>query len=337
MKKTVALLLLLVMTLGLVACGTEVEPPSGFQLASLDSEPFYLYVPNTWTSNASSGISSAYCSSESRVLVSAFANVNEEGISLEQYTAKTLESFQRTLADFTLVTKNLEETVLGSYAAYCFDYKATSGDKAMMFRTYVSAYSEGFALLTYSAEQEVFETYVADFSEIVSQFTFKVKNENEIPQKENNPETVDGWQLASNLKYEYSFYVPKSWTVDKSGEVPVAYCPQTSAWSLDRSNVTVMSYVLSEPMTAKDYWEKTKGELVYEYEVRSTDDTVTLGGLSAYAVEYEIGLTGMKYLVKQVFCATSNMVYVFTYTSTNDYYDSHMNTVNEMLRMFAFD
>lgn len=335
MKKIVALLLLLVMAFGVVSCGEKVETPSGFQLASVDNAPFYLYVPNSWISNVSSGISSAYCSTTGSVLVSAFAQEDDEDISLELYTAKTLESFQRTLASFELVTKKLESTTLGSYAAYCFDYKATSGEKEMLFRTYISDYAEGFVVLTYSAEKSAFETYEADFDEIVAKFTFKVENEN-APTKDNDTdgEEIDGWQLASSTKYEYSFYVPKSWTVDKTSEFPTA---SRALSANDGSNVTVMSYVLTEPMTAKEYWALTEKELVYDHTVIATDENATLGGLSAFAVEYETGLVGMMYRVKQVFCATSNMVYVFTFTSNNTYYDQHLNAVNEMLNMFTFD
>ena len=333
MKKIIALLLLLVMALGMVSCGDEVEPPSGFQIASVESAPFYLYVPNTWTSNASSGISSAYCATESRVLVSAFSKENKEKISLEQYTAKTLESFQRTLEGFTLTTK-LGEAVLGSYAAYYFGYEAISGDKPMEFLTYVSEYADGFAVLTYSAEKAVFETYEADFAEIISKFTFKVKNENEIPDKNNNPETIDGWQLASKLKYEYSFYVPKSWTVDKTSEIPFASCPDGN-W--DNSNVTLMSYVLETPMTSKEYWEIAQKELIYDYTVIATDENAVLGGLSAFGVEYELESVNGPYHIKQVFCATSNMVYVFTYTSADPHYEQHLDTVDEIIKMFTFD
>ena len=333
MKKTIAVLLLVMMVLGVVACGKQVEAPSGFQVASIDSDPFYLYVPNTWTSNASSGISSAYCSTAGSVLVSAFAQKNEEGIMLEQYTAKMLESFQRTLEDFVLATKNFEETVLGSYKAYCFDYNATSGDRAMVFRTYVSNYAEGFAVLTYSAEKDAFAIYEEDFDEIVSKFTFKVENEDKIPAKDEEPEEVEGWQLATNIKYEYDFYVPKTWTVDRSSEVPTVYCADNRE---DTSNVTLMSYVLSEPMTAVEYWEKTKGEILYDYTVVSTDDQATLGGISAMAVEYNMDLAGLTYRIKQVFCATSNMVYVFTYTSDDTYYERHLSAVNETIAMFEF-
>ena len=333
MKKIIAVLLLAIMVLGVVSCGEQVEAPSGFQVASVDSDPFYLYVPNSWTSNASSGISSAYCSTAGSVLVSAFAQKNDAGISLEQYTAKTLESFQRTLEEFELVTKKLEETVLGSYAAYCFDYTATSGKKDMAFRTYVSNYAEGFTVLTYSAVKDSFATYEEDFGEIVSKFTFKVENENEIPSKEQNSEVIEGWQLASNIKYEYDFYVPKAWRVDKTTEIPTAYCSEEAQ---DNSNVTLMSYVLNEPMTAAEYWEKTKSELTYDYTVFTTDENATLGGLSAVAVEYETGLVGMMYRIKQVFCATSNMVYVFTYTSDATHYDTHLDAVNETIAMFEF-
>ncbi len=335
MKKIIAVLLLLVMAFGVVSCGNEVEPPSGFQLASVDNAPFYLYVPNTWTSNASSGISSAYCSTTGSVLVSAFSQEEDDDISLQLYTARTLESFQRTLEDFVLETKNLEETTLASYAAYCFDYTATSAKKVMRFRTYVSEYADGFAVLTYSAEKDIFETYEADFNEIVAKFTFKVENENGTPSNDDiAQEEIDGWQLASSTKYEYSFFVPKSWTVDKASEIPTASC---SSGEGDNSNVTVMSYVLKTPMTSKEYWEMAKEELVYDYEVIATDEDAELGGLSAFAVEYETGLEGMMYHVKQVFCATSNMVYVFTYTSDDTYYETHLNAVNEMLDMFTFN
>jgi hypothetical protein len=313
-----------------------VEPPTGFQLDSVEDEPFYLYVPNTWTSNASSGISSAYYSSSgNRILVSAFAQKDEGDTSLQLYTAKTLETFQRSLDDFDLASE-LEETTLGSYAAYTFDYKATSDKKTMRFRTYVSEYAEGFAVLTYSAEQEVFEKFEEDFKNIVAKFSFKVENTESVETKkpQQAQDEIDGWQLASSSAYEFDFFVPKSWTVDKASEIPTATCSSENG---DNSNVTMMSYVLSAPTTAKAYWEQIKEELIYDYEVIATDENVKLGGLSAYAVEYKTGLADMMYHVKQVFCATSNMMYVFTYTSNDTYYESHLNSVDAMLTMFAFN
>ena len=336
MKKLISVVLLLVMLIGVVSCGEKVEPPTGFQLASVESAPFYLYVPNTWTSNASSGISSAYYSSSgNRILVSAFAQKDEGDTSLQLYTAKTLESFQRTLDSFELASE-LEETTLGSYAAYCFDYKAISDKKDMRFRTYVSEYAEGFAVLTYSAEQEVFESFEEDFENIVAKFSFKVENSETVETKK-PPQTqdeIDGWQLASSSAYEFDFFVPKSWTVDRSAEIPTATCATEVG---DSSNVTMMSYVLTEPTTAKAYWTQVENKLVYDHEVIATDENAKLGGLSAYAVEYRTGLGDMMYHVKQVFCATSNMIYVFTYTSDDTYYESHLNSVDAMLTMFAFN
>ena len=336
MKKLIAVLLLLVMVFGVVSCGEKVTPPSGFQLASVENAPFYLYVPNSWTSNVASGISSAYCVAGNRVLVSAFAQQADESTSLELYTAKTLESFQRTLEGFELVSKNFEETTLGSYSAYCFDYKAISDNTDMKFRTYVSKYDEGFTVLTYSAAEEVFSKFETDFNEIVAKFTFKVENKNNESPKVIEPvqEEIDGWQLASGEEYEFEFFVPKSWTVDKESEFPVATCSSEAG---DNSNVTVMSYVLTEPMTAKDYWEKTKSELSYDYEVLAIDENAKLGGLSALSVEYKTGLVDMMYHIKQVFCATSNMVYVFTYTSNETFYEKHLNSVDAMLNMFVFN
>ncbi len=338
MKKTIALLLLLVMALGLVACGEEPDAPvvDGYQIVSIESDPFYLYVPNSWKNNASSGISSAFYGTNGNVMVSALFVKSDEPL-LAMYMARVLESFQKTLEDFAPESE-LQDFTLSSNAAYWLDYSAKVGGKSQKFRTYVASCKGGYTHLTYSADTVVFANYLIDFEQIVNRFVFK----GQTPGSSNTtPDTaapdsdvIEGWQLASSSSYEFKFFVPKSWTVDKSVDVPTA---TIGADNGDNSNVTMMSYVLTDPtMTAEKYWEKTKEDFLYDMEVLATDDSATLGGLPAYAVEYKTGLVDMQFRIKQVFCVTSNMVYVFTYTSNDYYYASHMNSVDAMLEYFLF-
>lgn len=336
MKKIVAILLLLVMVVGLASCGKEQPAPEveGYQIVSVESDPFYLYVPNTWTSNASSGISSAYYSNTGNIMVSAFFTKNEEPL-LAMYTARVLEKFQGSLEEFKTESE-LRDFTVGGNAAYTFDYSAKVGGKDQTFRTYIIDCEGGYTHLTYSADSSVFDNQLIAFEQIVTKFIFKGQSSssggNNTAQ---GTDVIDGWQLASDDKYEFDFFVPKSWKVEKNGDIPTATIISENG---DGSNVTMMSYVITTPgMTAEEYWEQAKQQLVYDYEVISTDDKATLGGLPAYAVEYRTGLVNMNYRVKQVFCATSNMVYVFTYTSDDTFYASHMNSVEAMLEMFLFN
>lgn len=331
MKKTVAVLLLLVVTFGLFSCGKNEGTPKGYQNASIGSDPFYLYVPNSWTSNASSGISSAYYPVTNRVSVNAFYQAMSD-VAIQVQTVRVVESLQRTMENFQIVT-HPAQTTLGGYAAYYFEYTAKSSGDIMEFRTYVAECDGGFTTLSFSAKVEAFENYKETFEDIAAKFTFKVENPETLPPTGNDT-FIDGWQLCSDRKYEFFFYVPNSWSVDRTSEIPTAVFSNDGT---DSSNVTMMSYLLKDgPLTAEQYWEKTKAELIYDYEVLSTDKDAKLGGIPSYAVEYKMGLVDMTYRVKQVFCATSNMVYVFTYTSDKDHYNAHMNAVDEMLTMFEF-
>ncbi len=340
MKKITALLLILVMAVGFAACGEKEQPPAppvdGYQIVSIESDPFYMYAPNSWTSNASSGISGAYYGTTSNIMVSAFFTKNDEP-QLALYTARALESFQRTLEEFKTVSELLDFTV-GGHAAYTFDYTAKVGGKEQKFRTYIIDSEGGYTHLTYCADTASFDTQLIAFEQIVSKFVFKGHDHSSSGGNnaaQGGTDVIDGWQLASSDKYEFDFFVPKSWTVEKNGDIPTASIGSENG---DGSNVTMMSYVITTPgMTAEDYWEKTKSEMIYNYEVIATNDKAMLGGLPAYEVEYLTGLGTLSYCVRQVFCATSNMVYVLTYTSTTQFYASHMNSVDAMLEMFLFD
>ena len=88
-KKFFIVALIIIAALALFSCSDETDIPEGMQVASLEGEPFMLFVPKNWTLNSGNGASGAYLSSDAGISVTAF----------------TLDGKDKELA--TLVTENI--------------------------------------------------------------------------------------------------------------------------------------------------------------------------------------------------------------------------------------
>ena len=142
----------------------------------------------------------------------------------------------------------------------------------------------------------------------------------------------DGMQDVAPEKEKYDFYVPKNW-MPNSGDVVGAYYSNT-----DRSNVSVMAYG-GDYATSEQYWESFKASAdntFKDFEVISENEPIVIDGLNAVKFSYKMKLDGKEYQCMQAVVAFSNICYVITYTSTPDYYDSHMADVESMLSNFNF-
>lgn len=173
MKKIIVALMCALMLVSLVGC-SNAGAPEGMQNAASENEAFYLFVPQAWTPNASSGIASAYYSaSVDRSNVSVTCTLPAEGyLSVEQYVTYTTDSLGKMLDDFTVVSAPAEAK-LGGAAALSFDYTATVNGVAYKYRQIVSAYKDIFYVFTYTSTAELFDSHLGDVDAIVSYFTFK--------------------------------------------------------------------------------------------------------------------------------------------------------------------
>ena len=105
MKKIFALVLaLLILCAALVSCSGG-DTPDGMKSATLAGEPFVLYVPEGFTDNTASGISSAYYASvDNTLMVSArYYTHSDAEMTLDEYMlycadsyALSLEAFEKT-------------------------------------------------------------------------------------------------------------------------------------------------------------------------------------------------------------------------------------------------
>lgn len=100
MKRFLAILLVSVCCMGVLsACGGQNDyVPSGFQRISHDNAEYYLYVPNGWVADLSTGVTAAYVSEKDRSSISfmAFevddALLHTNGASVEHESASASEA-----------------------------------------------------------------------------------------------------------------------------------------------------------------------------------------------------------------------------------------------------
>lgn len=333
MKRILATLLMLVVLLGTVACSPkEEDEPDNYMLVSLEDEIFNLYIPKSWQNNSASGVSGGYASLASRVMASASTITLPVDMELSDLATSVVESYKGTLEEFEQVTE-LEETTLGSFAAYKFDYTTKSMETTMKFRCVLAKNQNTLTTLSCCAPEADFDTHATVFDEIASFFTFREFEDDQtdgvILKDENTP---DGFFLASRAKDEFRFYVPDTWTVDMTGGLPKATYSKT-----DFSNVTLSSYAVQEGVTnGKEYWNVFKNVYSYDITEVSSDENAKMGGYDAYAIEYITDFSGIKFYTKQVFLATPSLIYIFTYTSDSIHYEDHLADVDTMLSMFEF-
>ena len=327
MKRLICLLLVTVMVVGLVACGSSV--PSDYQKISFERDPFELYVPKTWKDNSSSGLASAYYSGDKKIMVSAASTLAVHGETLLQYVERIDKEHAEALPKYEKKGE-ITETTLGGNVAYRLEYFAFVDGELMSFASVFSAYDAYIVNLTYCAISSYYADRLEDFENIISYFAFKIPTQTPPVQDEDGDEFI----LASHEKNVFNFYVPATWSLPSTGTVAGAYYYSANG---DKSNVTLMEYVSSyEIKSAKDYWEAFQNQYEQPLEVISTDENAKLGKYDAFGVEYKTSMGDGNYKIKQIFLASEKIIYIFTYTSTEEFYDNHLDEVAKMVEMFEF-
>ena len=138
-----------------------------------------------------------------------------------------------------------------------------------------------------------------------------------------------GMVTASDEKADFYLYVPEEWTVDYSTAAAGAYCSAS-----DPSSVSVMAWELEHTDTTVDEWWAVNQEdvnMVFDNFVLESEENTTINDLYAKKYIYTASLGEYDYKFMQAACIKDSTVYLFTYTSVLDNFDSHLDEVAEML------
>ena len=146
----------------------------------------------------------------------------------------------------------------------------------------------------------------------------------------------EGMQNAASENEAFYLFVPKAWAANTSSGIASAYYSA----SVDRSNVSVTCTLPGEGYLSVEqyvtYTTDSLGKLLDDFAVASAPAESTLGGAAALSFDYTATVNGVAYKYRQIVSAYKDIFYVFTYTSTAELFDSHLEDVNTILSHFTF-
>ena len=149
----------------------------------------------------------------------------------------------------------------------------------------------------------------------------------------NEDGTPDGMKNVAGKNDAYYLYVPESWTENSNGVVGARYS------NTDTSNISVTAYGGSEYSTVEDYWndfKKKVSDISTEFEAVKENEPKVIGGKNGVQYVFKMTTGEVKYQVQQVFVLYSNIMYVITYTATEEKFDSHTEDIQKIIDEFKF-
>ena len=141
-----------------------------------------------------------------------------------------------------------------------------------------------------------------------------------------------GFQIISTDDHEFVLEAPDYWSITSQNGYVSA---KTDGQSGDESNLSVTSFRMMEGITTpEEYFEnaivKSFGE-ANSMQIISRDVDTKMGDEKAKKYVYTLDMYGQEYKYMMVICAHGSSLYVFTYTSTEQFYETHELEVQYVL------
>ena len=338
LKRTLALLLCAIILLPLLAaCDKNGDVPDGMYSVTLTGEPFILYVPEGWTDNRDSGISSAYYSMDKSILASARyypCDDETQNAGLEAYVNSIAEQNASSLSGYAEVGQkdaSLSSSLARRYE-YTYDYNGKEENKTNVIQYYTFYGSDVVVLSMYIAKAYYTEEYAEIFEKIRHAFVLceKSVSNHEIVDKY----TPEGMKKASDDDVQYACYVPKEWVTDLNDKLTYAYYPESG-----RPNITVTSFSPSADITAEQYFSECEMEYkknISGYELLGAAASRVVAGRDALSYQYKAIYGGSEYRIMQTVLIYNGLAYSITYTARAEAYDAHLADVELILNNFRF-
>ena len=348
-------LLMLIPTL--VACNKD-GAPDGYKLVACEGDKFRLYVPTSWMENTESGITGAYSTVDENASVCVYLLDADKEISLADYWNQCEANYTDIFEEFAVAAKD-EKYSLGGQKAICVEFslkKAVTPDdipenvektEKVKFKyiQVISRFDGEMYSLIFGAPEEIYDKHIGtvkgedddgEFAGIIPYFEFTKDPfyTDEEKKFSHKVEAPDGMKLVSTEERPYRFFVPEIWQTDYRSALSAAYYSDE-----DKSNVSLQGHMLGvDNMSIEDYWKQSeyKYKSLYGdgYTLISADGTLKMGGEKSVRYTYTVKSGENEYKIMQSICIKGAMAYVFTYTSTPDKFDSHIEDVNKMLDAF---
>ncbi len=151
-----------------------------------------------------------------------------------------------------------------------------------------------------------------------------------------DPNIPDGMTYSENEAVDFYLYYPEEWILDRNdGMVSVRVSDK------DRSNVSVTAFTAPSDVQniegyIKDEYIGLVEENFIDFTMLSEAEVSVLGGVESRRFVYTASVAGETYKFMQNITYRYGYIYIFTYTSTVEGFDTHIDEVNEISDAFEF-
>ena len=359
MKKRIVALLLCVLSLfSLFSCGKDLpegaELPEGMQYAGGEAYGFYLYVPEEWTLSSMDSVVGAFVSNLDISSVTLTSVEKPQDMDIDTYFKSTMEDmpFQDyklekdgvSLLLGTLDAKGYEFTY--TYKPYNAKENETNAYRVMQLfaeresKLYVFTYTALDIQKNIGSDKTYFQTHIDDVNEIIENVQF-IKAKNTSDTKADYKKDADGYlKVAEKKGSGFDLYMHPDWHCTMSG----GFVEITSADETASLNITESK---DNGVSPSEYWAKRKSDLERytdgEITVIRQDENGEFGNADvAWIYEYTYTYRGQSYHTYQVLIIDQKIPliyykgYVFTFTATEESYETHLDSVKKMMQKVNF-
>ena len=349
--RIITALLLIGALLSVVSCTAKEETliPEGMQSATAYGATYRLYVPTTWSLKILPGISGAYYNVAEQSAVSVTEYAIDEALATElstlgENTSRIGYYFEKTLltqikvmstGEVHLYEEDCIATTLGGANARQYHASATVASKVTHFLHIIAEKDNKFYVFSFTATEDLYTYCMDDVKKMIENFAFgkEYTPTDAIKTFPTDANAPAGMQIASGEEVEYLFYVPSTWSPNKTNNIYAATAP-------DGSFVSVVSYLpSSEGISVKSYFEKSEEMMKTTSGNRYTrisEAETTLGGGKALQYEYEYTVGGVTYRYLQVIVGYKSMIYNLTYTALPQNFEANRADVEAIISAFTF-
>ena len=311
-------------------CGKDDGTPDGMFSCTIEGEPFILYVPDGWSDNCDSGISSAHYGLNV-IATARYYTSDVAGQTLTEYTDRYIASLSAENEGLSIVrkTSKLGKDTAAERIEYDLAQEGTSADSKAKIIQYFCAHEGGFVMLSFYCDSAAFSEYAEVFEQIRAEFVLRKGSvDNEVVTDKKTPE---GMKLASS-DLQYKFYVPLAWVANQSEGFSSAYYPKAS-----KPNVTVTAYSLSTDMSVEEYFESCEEQyetILSGYEFIGSSER-KVSDCDAVSYIYKTEQEGTQIKIMQTVFIFNSLAYSITYTAHETDFDAHTGDVVKMLDAFV--
>ncbi|HBR30535.1 MAG: PsbP-related protein [Eubacteriales bacterium] len=154
----------------------------------------------------------------------------------------------------------------------------------------------------------------------------------------------DGMLLANNEAVDYYFYYPEGWEIDRNeGMISIRYNTSEKVGLEEYASISVMSFTNKDTaQVVNKYWEENVSSIANLFEGDGDDyaikdeSEIRLDNVVSARKVYTGTLDGNTYKFAQVICIRNSIVYLITFTGTEDDYSNLIDDFDTVISNFHF-